>query len=184
MSAIVSNGQAANFSVSVSGSSPFIYQWQKNDINIPGATGPGLTLGTSLADNGSRIRVVVSNPFGIVASSEATLLVTSALPPSAVISTPEENAKFRVGQTVNYAGIGTDPQDGDLPSSAFTWQVDLDNNGHIHPIILPTTGSKTGSFVLPSSADLARSVVFRIRLTVKDSAGLSTTITRTIIPQA
>ena len=181
---IASVGQAATFSASVSGSSPFTFQWQKNDVDIPGARGPDFTLGAVLADDRARFRVIVANQFGILASPEATLHVTTALPPSAQIVAPAENAKFRVGQTIAFFGVGTDPKDGDLPASAFTYQVDLDNNGHLHPILLPSTGSKTGSFVLPSSADLVGDVVFRIHLTVRDSAGLATTVTRTIIPLA
>jgi len=37
-------GEPATFSVVVGGSAPFAYQWKKNGVNIPGATGPSFTI--------------------------------------------------------------------------------------------------------------------------------------------
>lgn len=180
----VTVGGVAEFSVSPSGSSPFSYQWQKNGQDLPGATDSTLKVGASLSDNGAKFRAIVSNAFGVATSDEATLHVTTSLPPIATILTPGEGESFQVGQVVTFSGSGSDPEDGDLPASAFTWQVDLDNHGAKHPIVLPTSGVKSGEFTLPSSADLAGSVVFRITLTVKDSAGLKTSTVRTILPKA
>jgi hypothetical protein len=59
---------AATFTISASGDG-LIYQWQKNRIDIPGATSPSYTTpATTLRDIGSAYRCVVSNLFGIARS--------------------------------------------------------------------------------------------------------------------
>ncbi len=69
-------GQSATFTISVSGSSPLNYQWQKNRVNISGATNSSYTIPTvSLQDNGSQFRCIVSNSAGTITSNEAQLTV-------------------------------------------------------------------------------------------------------------
>ena len=73
---IVSAGQTATFSVTAAGSFPLNYQWEKNGVNIPGATNSTYTTpGTSATNNGSVFRVQVSNSVGSVMSDPATLTV-------------------------------------------------------------------------------------------------------------
>ena len=82
----VSPGQSVTFTVSASGAAPLAYQWQRNGIDIDGATGRSYTLeAPQLADSGTRIRVVVSNNAGSVTSLEALLTVTLNQPPTAAI---------------------------------------------------------------------------------------------------
>ncbi len=70
-------GASASFSVTVSGVPPFGYQWQRDNIDIPGATGPTyITPVLALGDSGAQFRVRVSNAFGSAFSSPATLTVT------------------------------------------------------------------------------------------------------------
>ena len=72
----VSEGQTASFSVTASGTSPFSYQWQKNGVDIAGATGSSYTTPpVSFSDNGSTFRVTVRNAYGSATSSAATLTV-------------------------------------------------------------------------------------------------------------
>lgn len=80
----VTVGQTATFSVSASGTAPLSYQWQRNGVDIAGATSASYTtLATALADSGATFRVIVSNAAGSATSSSATLTVspvTSSLP--------------------------------------------------------------------------------------------------------
>jgi hypothetical protein len=70
-------GQSATFAVVASGTAPLSYQWQRNGVNIPGATGASYTTpATTLADNGAVFRCRVSNTAGNVTSGSATLTVT------------------------------------------------------------------------------------------------------------
>ena len=78
----VTVGQTATFRVKASGTSPLSYQWRKNGANIAGATRATYTTPpTTLADNGSRFSVVVSNSAGSVTSQDARLKVKSASQP-------------------------------------------------------------------------------------------------------
>lgn len=58
----VSVGQTAVFDVTVSGSAPLEYQWQKNGSAITGATGSSYTVtDAALGDNGAKFTVTVIN---------------------------------------------------------------------------------------------------------------------------
>src|SRR5256885_13638283 len=75
----VTAGQTATFAVVAAGTAPLGYQWQKNGVNITGATSASYTTATTTtADSGSTFRVVVSNSAGTVTSSAATLTVNAA----------------------------------------------------------------------------------------------------------
>ncbi|MGH8468034.1 MAG: immunoglobulin domain-containing protein [Gammaproteobacteria bacterium] len=74
----VTAGQTATFSVTASGSAPLAYQWQKNGVNITGATSASYTTpATTSADNGATFRCIVSNSVGSTTSNSATLTVTA-----------------------------------------------------------------------------------------------------------
>ena len=71
----VQQGNAATFTVSVAGSG-VTYQWQRNGVDIPGATGTSYTLGAAAPSNdGDEFRVIVTNVAGSVRSEEAVLTV-------------------------------------------------------------------------------------------------------------
>ncbi len=180
----VSVGQSATFTVQASGVAPLGYQWQRNGVNIGGATSASYTLtDAQLSDSGAKFRAVVTNDFGSATSKAATLTVTSDQPPEGSITAPAAGTLYSAGDTINYAGTGTDPEDGTLPASAFTWRVDFHHDTHVHPFKPPTTGSQTGSFTIPKVGETSANVFYRITLTVKDSAGLTHTTTRDVLPR-
>ena len=74
----VTAGQTASFSVSVSGTSPFTYQWNKNGTLISGATSSNYTTpATITSDTGAQFTVVVTNSVGSVTSNVAVLTTTT-----------------------------------------------------------------------------------------------------------
>ena len=74
----VLTGVSAKFSVSATGQMPLSYQWQKNGINIPGATNASYTTPPAIvSDNMSTYRVVVTNARGSIISVAAKLTVIS-----------------------------------------------------------------------------------------------------------
>ncbi len=74
----VNEGETATFSVAVSGTTPFTYQWEKNQAAIPGATSSSYTTPpVTLSDNGSQFRCVVTNLVSSVASDPAVLSVST-----------------------------------------------------------------------------------------------------------
>jgi glucose/arabinose dehydrogenase len=184
ISQTVAEGQPATFTVGASGTAPLSYQWQRNTVNIPNTNSPSYTLpSASLADNGAKFRVVVTNSFGSATSSEATLTVMANQPPVGNIATPVVGTLYSAGQTISYSGTGTDPETGNLPASAFTWQVDFHHDTHTHPFIPATTGVTSGSFTIPTTGETSANVWYRIHLTVRDSAGLTHTSFRDILPR-
>jgi hypothetical protein len=90
---------------------------------------------------------------------------------------------YSAGQTIAYGGTGSDAEDGTLPPSAFTWWVDFHHDTHTHPFLPPTSGSRTGSFVVPTTGETSANVWYRIYLQVTDSRGLSHTSFRDVTPR-
>lgn len=78
-SATVAVGQPASFAVRALGSLPLNYQWQRNGVDIAGATAAEYTVPAAAAsDSGARYRALVRNVAGMAASGEATLTLASA----------------------------------------------------------------------------------------------------------
>ena len=104
----VQEGQTATFSVSATGTGTLSYQWRKNGTNISGATSSSYTTpATTSSDNGATFSVVVSNDFGSVTSSNATLTVSSSTStPSNVITNPGFESGT-TGWTYYTSGQGT-----------------------------------------------------------------------------
>ncbi|HAO77802.1 MAG TPA: hypothetical protein DCQ92_02280 [Verrucomicrobia subdivision 3 bacterium] len=72
-------GASASFSVIASGAPLLAYQWQRDNVDIPGATGPTyITPILALGDLGAQFRVRVTNAFGFALSAPATLTVNTA----------------------------------------------------------------------------------------------------------
>jgi len=178
-------GQPVTFTVQASGATPFSYQWQRNGANISGATSTSYSIAsTTLGDNGAGFRCIVTNSFGSATSNTAVLTVTTDTAPTATINTPPSGALYNAGDTINYSGSGTDAEDGTIPPSGFTWQIDFHHNTHVHAFIPAATGSTSGSFVVPNDGtEKDHDVWYRIYLTVADSQGLRHTVFRDVMPR-
>jgi len=96
----VSVGQTAVFDVTVSGTAPLGYQWQRNGSAITGATGSSYTVtDAALGDNGAKFTVTATNSAGSVTSSAATLTVTAATASGTDVVTYKYDA-MRTGQNL------------------------------------------------------------------------------------
>jgi glucose/arabinose dehydrogenase len=179
----VAPGASVTFSVRATGPSPLRYQWQRNGVNVPGATAQDYTFVAASSDNGVRFRAIVSNDNGSVMSNEAVLTVTASQPPVGTITQPPAGTLYSGGSVVNYSGTATDAEDGTLPASAFTWRVDFHHDTHSHPFVASTTGATSGSFTIPTTGETSANVWYRIFLTVRDSAGLAHTSQRDVLPR-
>lgn len=106
--------------------------------------------------------------------------------PTASILAPNTGSLYNAGSTINFSGNGTDPEDGALPASSFTWLVQRHHNdgtAHTHPVLGPVNGT-SGSFTAPLADEKSVNVFYRINLTVTDAKGKSsTTVTRDILPR-
>lgn len=175
-SVTVSAGQPATFSVSASGVQPLRSQWLRNGVAIIGATERTYTISsTTSADNGATFSATASNDFGSATSNAATLTVTASGVPQATIVSPTAGTLYRGGQTFTFSGTASDPEDGALPASAFTWRVDFHHDDHTHPHVPDTSGVTSGSFTIADRGETSANVFYRVILTVRDSDGLADT---------
>jgi hypothetical protein len=113
----VTAGQTATFTVVAAGTAPLSYQWQKNGVNIAGATSTSYTTPvTTTGDSGASFAVVVSNTAGTVTSAAATLTVNpAAVAPT--ITTQPGNQTVTAGQTATFTVVAA----GTAPLS-YQWQ--------------------------------------------------------------
>jgi glucose/arabinose dehydrogenase len=177
-------GKPVTFTVAASGVGPHSYQWRRDGADIPGANSPSFHIpAVSLSDDGAKFRCVVSNAFGSTTTNEAVLTVTPNREPTATITAPAAGALYRAGETIAYAGAGSDPEDGALPASAFTWRVDFHHDEHTHPFVFEVTGQTGGSFDIPAVGETSSNVWYRIHLTVRDSGGLAHSTFRDVLPR-
>ncbi|QOI97419.1 MAG: PQQ-dependent sugar dehydrogenase [Flammeovirgaceae bacterium] len=181
---LVSVGEDAVFTISVSGATPMTVQWQKDGVAIPGATGLSYTFPSAqLTDDGSAFRCVVTNAFGTATSNAAILHVTANARPQPQILTPVAGTLYRAGEPINFSGVATDNEDGSLPASQLTWKIDFHHNDHTHPALQAVTGISSGSYSVPRIGETDHNVWYRIYLTATDSEGLSKTVYQDVHPE-
>ena len=125
----VTEGQPASFSVAATRDAPLTYQWQRNGIDIAGATATSYTIAaTVLADSGATFRAVVSNAAGTATSNAATLTVLMSVPVLTVTlqavatavaaGTP---ASFLVAATCSAGTLGVQWQRGQTSGGILSW---------------------------------------------------------------
>ena len=153
----VTAGQTATFAVVAAGTAPLGYQWQKNGVNIAGATSASYTTATTTtADSGSTFRVVVSNSAGTVTSSAATLTVNPAPAPAVQFLSP---TPINFGNDV----VG-------VKSSL--------------PLIIKNAGTATLTITQVTETGSAAFTVTGLSLPLSVNAGQQTTITVAFLPTA
>jgi hypothetical protein len=103
-------GANVTFTVSASGTPPLSYQWQKDTVNIGGATGSSLALTSVTSADAGSYRVVVTNTAGSITSAAATLVVNAAATAPTITMQPV-NQSVNAGANVSFtvAASGTAP---------------------------------------------------------------------------
>ena len=158
----VAQAQPASFSITASGDAPLSYQWQRNQVNIAGATSPTLTIpSTTFADNDAKFRCVVTNGLGSMPSSEATLTVNA--PPS--ITGQPTDQTIAQGQPATFAitAIGSAPL-------SFQWQRNQVN----------VSGATSSTYTLSPTAFADNGAKFRCVVTNAFGAATSNEVTLTV----
>jgi glucose/arabinose dehydrogenase len=176
-------GQSATFSVTASGAQPLAYQWKKNGVNITGANAASYTIASVQASSAGNYSCYVSNSYGNVTSNNATLTVSTNQTPTAQVLYPANGAIYRAGQTINFSGSGSDPEDGNLPASKLSWIVEFHHDAHIHPGPSIAPGTASGSFLIPNTGETSSNVYYRIKLIATDNGGLTDTAYVDIFPK-
>jgi glucose/arabinose dehydrogenase len=174
-------GQHITFSVLVAGSAPFTYQWQKNQVDIGGATQPSFALPAVNFNDAGNYRVLVRNAIGSALSSEATLAVQNRLPVIA-IALPVKNSFYSAGDKIEFAATATDPDQGALPANAFQWQINFHHDTHYHdqPAI---EGVAAGFFDVPREGEVSANVWYRFIVTATDNQGAKVKDSVDVVPR-
>ncbi|HZV36079.1 MAG TPA: immunoglobulin domain-containing protein, partial [Verrucomicrobiae bacterium] len=152
-------GSNAVFSVTASGSLPLTYQWLFNGTNLPGATNNPLVLSNVLASQSGSYSVIVSNSYGIVVSSNATL---TAVP--LMITGQPQNQSVLAGTNVSF----TVSVNGQQPFF-YQWLYDGTNlpNATNNPLVLSNVlTSQSGTYSVEVSNSYGMAVSSNATLTV------------------
>lgn len=96
-------GTSATFNVTANGSAPLRYQWRFNGAKISGATNAAYILSKAQAGNAGHYTVVLTNPYGAITSTVATLTVGT--PPS--ITAQPQNRTLAVGTSAAFSVTAT-----------------------------------------------------------------------------
>jgi len=109
-SVTVTQGEAAEFSLTAAGSAPLSYQWQKEGQNVVGATAASFLIPSTQATSVGNYRVVVSNSAGSVASATVTLTIKPAVAGPVIVVQPVSSAvSFGQQIVLSVQAAGTAP---------------------------------------------------------------------------
>src|SRR5262249_18374337 len=158
----VAQGQPATFTVVASGTAPLGYQWQRNQVNISGATSSSYTLSpAAFADNGAKFRCVVTNAFGSATSNEATLTVNA--PPSITVQPANQTVAQGPPATFSVSAGGS-------PTLAYQWQRNQVN----------ISGATSASYTLAAAVFADNGAKFRCVVTNAFGSATSNEATLTV----
>jgi glucose/arabinose dehydrogenase len=159
---------------------PLEYEWDFDHDGSVDSTAVSPTH-TFTASGPQLVRLEVEDTEG--ARSTAWITVYSDnRPPQASLSAPLATLTWKVGDTVAFAGVATDPDEGTLPTSAMTWTLFVHHcpaQCHVHTL-QQWNGVRAGSFATP---DHEYPSWLELQLKATDAGGLSDTISVTLLPQ-
>jgi glucose/arabinose dehydrogenase/PKD repeat protein len=160
---------------------PLTYRWDfKDGTPISTSANPTHTFTTA----GTYVVELTVND-GRGGTDTATVRIDAGnLPPVPVINTPTETHRFSVGEVLTLSGTASDPEDGALADVDLTWEVRQHHHTHFHPYLQPTAGNNL-TVVAPEPEDFnsTQDSYIEVLLTATDSNGLSTTVTRNVLPR-
>jgi PKD repeat protein len=140
------------------------YVWSFDDGETSDAADPSHTY-----TEAGNYKVLLTVTDGKDLATTATLNIgVGNEPPQAQILSPTGEARYRMGDTVEFQGRAMDAEDGVLTGAALQWEVFTHHNEHIHYDTFRGNGER-GSFVY---ADHGDTVYLELCLIATDSADL------------
>ncbi len=140
------------------------YAWDFGDGETSSAANPSHTY---RADGLYAATLRVTDASGAPTTATFQISVGND-PPQATILAPQADARYQIGDRVEFEGEGSDGDDGSLADSALQWEIFTHHNDHIHYDTFRGRG-KTGRFVYEDHGD---NVYLELCLTATDSTGL------------
>jgi sugar lactone lactonase YvrE len=106
----INQGGTATFTVTASGTQPFVYQWRFDGTNISGANTNSYSVVNAQPGDSGGYSVIVSNAGGSVTSSVATLNVNSVpTPPTITVQPQSQTVAQGSSATFNVTATGSSP---------------------------------------------------------------------------
>ena len=91
------------FTVEVTGTAPFTFQWQRDGVEINGATDDALTIDSAEASDDADYAVIVQSTYGAVASESASLNVLLPLE----ITVQPNDTHVAISKTLNMSVVAS-----------------------------------------------------------------------------
>ena len=173
----VTAGQPASFTVAASGSAPLSYQWQRNGVDVAGATSTTYSIATTvLGDSGATFRAVATNVAGSATSNSATLTVTASAPVLTITQQPA-NLSVVAGTTAAFTVAGT------CSSGTLVVQWQRSQGSGAPLTFADIAGATAPTYTLPSTIIGDSGAQFRANLSCSgQSAATSNAATLTVTP--
>ncbi|ADD42640.1 PQQ-dependent sugar dehydrogenase [Stackebrandtia nassauensis] len=147
---------------------PISYRWDFGDGTTSTRANPSHTF---FRNGKYQVKLTVSD--GTKTDTATVPVQVGNRRPSATITAPADGFKYDAGDTISFAGTGTDPEDGRLGPASMSWTVMFHHADHVHPFLGPVDGVASGEFTIPRAPDNLANTWYRIHLKVTDSGGLT-----------
>ncbi|MDX2139109.1 MAG: PQQ-dependent sugar dehydrogenase [Chloroflexota bacterium] len=147
-------------------------------VSVPSTNTPTPTHTATPTATQTVTPAATGTPTPTATATDTPMATASPLPnqpPVGVILSPVNGTFFNAGDSFTFSASASDPEDGILPGSAYTWEVLLHHDAHTHPFILPFSGVTSSSFSIPSQGHPETTIWYRVILIVTDSGGLTHT---------
>jgi poly(3-hydroxybutyrate) depolymerase len=159
------SGQPASFWVTAAGKPPLAYRWQRNGIDIPGATANWYTTpATTPADDGAKFQAVVTNASGSVSSAAAILTVKAAPAGPAITTSPADQSAI-AGRPAAFTVVAAG-----MPPLRYQWK----KNG------MDIAGATSPSLSIPAAITADSGAAFTVTVTGPDGSVTSARATLTV----
>ena len=177
----VAEGGGGSFTVAATGTAPLSYQWQRDGVNIEGATAATYAFAAAVFTDGDQLfRAIVSNVVGSATSQDAILRVVTGAPVLTITPQPADTsvvagttASFTVGGTCSSGTLGIQWQRSN--DAAVTWANIGEGNAPIYSLatVIGDSGAQFRALLDCSGQSGAPSNAARLTVTPPGTVTLS-----------
>ena len=177
----VAEGGGGSFTVAATGTAPLSYQWQRDGVNIEGATAATYAFAAAVLTDGDQLfRAIVSNVAGSATSQDAILRVVTGAPVLTITPQPADTsvvagttASFTVGGTCSSGTLGIQWQRSN--DAAVTWANIGEGNAPTYSLatVIGDNGAQFRALLDCSGQSGAPSNAARLTVTPPGSVTLS-----------